>query len=83
MTLRTAKSRRHDPHMQARQTHVAIDHSGSGLAVSSQHPLAYERAPPRIQGPAPQVGQHNAYILGDLLGLSPQAQQQLEADGIL
>jgi hypothetical protein len=29
------------------------------------------------------VGQHNAYVFGELLGLSPEVQQQLADTGIL
>jgi benzylsuccinate CoA-transferase BbsF subunit len=81
--LRTAPGRGRDPHMRARQTHVVIDHPGSGREYLHNIPWHMSGTPPRIQGPAPQVGQHNTYIFGELLGLSPQAQKQLEADGAL
>jgi benzylsuccinate CoA-transferase BbsF subunit len=83
MPLRAVAGRGHDPHLQARQTHTAMDHPGVGLAYLHNIPWHMSHTPPRIQGPAPQVGQHNAYVFGELLGLSPQARQQLEADGVL
>jgi crotonobetainyl-CoA:carnitine CoA-transferase CaiB-like acyl-CoA transferase len=46
-------------------------------------PWRMSDTPPRIQGPAPQVGQHNAYVFGELLGLSLEVQKQLADDGIL
>lgn len=35
-----------------------------------------------ITDDAPKLGQHNAYVLGDILGLSAREQQQLAEDGI-
>jgi crotonobetainyl-CoA:carnitine CoA-transferase CaiB-like acyl-CoA transferase len=83
MPLRTVEGRGNDPHLQARQTHTEIDHPGPGLEYMHNIPWHMSDTPPRIQGPAPQVGQHNAYVFGALLGLSPEVQQQLADDGIL
>lgn len=35
-----------------------------------------------ISNGAPKLGEHTAYVLGDILGLSPEKQQQLADDGI-
>jgi len=35
-----------------------------------------------ITDAAPRLGQHNAYVLGELLGLSEEEQRQLAAAGI-
>ena len=83
MPLRTVEGRFHDAHLQARQTHVEIDHPGVGREVLHTIPWHLSRTPPRIQGPAPRVGEHNAYVLGTLLGLSAEEQQQLAEAGIL
>ncbi|MEE9147360.1 MAG: CoA transferase [Candidatus Tectomicrobia bacterium] len=83
MPLRTVESRGADPHLQARNSHTAIDHPGSGLEYLHNIPWHMSHTPSRIQGPAPQVGQHNAYVFGELLGLSAAQQQQLAEDGIL
>jgi formyl-CoA transferase len=46
-------------------------------------PWKLSETPPKIQGPAPQVGQHNDYVFGELLGLSAAEQRQLAEDGCL
>ncbi len=83
MPLRTVEGRGKDPHMQARGSHEAIDHPFTGLEYLHNIPWHMSATPPRIQGPAPQVGQHNAYVFGELLGLSAAEQQQLADDGVL
>jgi benzylsuccinate CoA-transferase BbsF subunit len=83
MPLRTVEGRFHDAHLRARQTHIEIDHPGSGRELLHTIPWRLSDTPPRIQGPAPQVGEHNAYVLGELLGLSEEEQEQLGAEGVL
>lgn len=39
--------------------------------------------PPRIQGPAPTLGQHNVQILTEVLGVSADELQMLEATGVI
>ena len=83
MPLRTVQGRFHDTHLQARGTHSEIDHPGTGVQKMHNIPWHLSATPPRIQGPAPQVGEHNAYVLGEILGLSATQQKQLETDGVL
>jgi benzylsuccinate CoA-transferase BbsF subunit len=83
MPLRTVEGRFHDAHLRARQTHIEIDHPGSGRELLHTIPWRLSDTPPRIQGPAPQVGEHNTYVLGELLGLSEEEQEQLGAEGVL
>jgi benzylsuccinate CoA-transferase BbsF subunit len=83
MPLRTVAGRYHDSHLQARQTHREIDHPGTGVQKMHNIPWHLSATPGQIQGAAPQVGQHNAYVLGELLGLSQSEQEQLAADGVL
>lgn len=83
MPLGTVEARFHDPHLQARQTHTEIDHPGLGRELLHTIPWHLSDTPPRIQGPAPRVGEHNAYVLGGLLGLSTEEQERLAAEGVL
>jgi len=83
MPLRTVEGRGNDPHLRAGQTHTEIDHPGVGWEYMHNIPWHMSDTPPRIQGPAPRVGQHNAYVFGELLGLSPEVQQHLADAGIL
>ena len=46
-------------------------------------PLRFSAFPEEVQLPAPTLGQHNAEVLCDYLGYSPQQIERLEAEGIL
>ena len=83
MPLRTVEGRFQNAHLQARQTHIEIDHPGTGVQKMHNIPWHLSLTPPQVQGPAPRVGQHNAYVLGELLGVSEAEQEQLAAEGIL
>ncbi len=83
MPLRTVEGRGNDPHMQARQTHEQIDHPFTGIEHMHNIPWKLSDTAPKIQGPAPHVGQHNAYVFGELLGLSAEEQRQLAEAGCL
>ncbi len=83
MPLRTVAGRGEDAHLQARRTHEQIDHPFTGVEYMHSIPWKLSETPPQIRGPAPQVGQHNAYVFGELLGLSAEEQQQLAEDGCL
>jgi benzylsuccinate CoA-transferase BbsF subunit len=83
MPLCTVDRRLHDAHLQARQTHCEVEQPGTGRELLHVIPWRLSDTPPAIRGPAPRVGEHNAYVLGDLLGLSAEEQARLAADGIL
>ncbi len=44
---------------------------------------ATSKTPPSQSRPAPDLGAHNAYVLGELLGYSEMEQEKLAADGVL
>jgi benzylsuccinate CoA-transferase BbsF subunit len=83
MPLRTVEGRFHDEHLRVRQTHQEINHRGVGRELLHTIPWHLSATPPRIQGPAPHVGEHNAYVLGELLGLSATEQAQLVAEDVV
>jgi len=62
-----------DPHFKAREAIVAVDTERFGLLkMQSAFPKLSE-TPSAIRTPAPsRVGQHNAEVLGGLLGMSPR-----------
>ena len=41
------------------------------------------KTPGSIRKPAPCLGEHNQYVLGELLGLSTEEMNQLEKDSII
>jgi benzylsuccinate CoA-transferase BbsF subunit len=83
MPLNTVEGRFHSAHLRARQTHIEMDHPTMGRELMHMIPWHLSDTPPRPQGPAPLVGEHNAYVLGELLGLSSQDQERLATEGVL
>ena len=70
-----------DPHLVERGTLAPVDIPGAGtvLTQTAPHPLAGLDTVPR--GPAPRLGEHTREILGDELGLAPDAVEDLISSG--
>ncbi|QVM82717.1 CaiB/BaiF CoA transferase family protein [Novosphingobium decolorationis] len=73
-----------DPHFQAREAIVEVETETHGkLKMQNAFPKL-SATPSCIRRPAPsRVGQHNAEIYGELLGLDAEALARMEADGIV
>ncbi len=72
-----------DPHYLARQSFVTVD---DPVAGPIKQPAAYPRfsqTPGEIRRPAPALGQHNAEIYGELLGLGEDALAHLRDEGVI
>lgn len=74
-----------DPHLAARGTYSKVDRK-----IMGEHPYPVPTAPLKLSGikakiklPAPLLGEHNEYVLGDILGLSPDEIQQLAKDNVI
>jgi crotonobetainyl-CoA:carnitine CoA-transferase CaiB-like acyl-CoA transferase len=72
-----------DPHLEARKFWDTVDHPEAGTYRQVTTPWRLSKHPRRPTSPAPGLGQHNAYVLGELLGLSGQEIAALEAQGII
>ena len=70
------------PQLQARDFIATIDSGEAGPQRLPGTPLHFSRRSVPL-GPAPNLGQHNEEIVGDLLGYSDEALAQLTADGTL
>jgi len=70
-----------DPHYIARGMFETVEINGKPLKVPAILPKLSE-TPGRTDWPGAQIGQHNAEILGDLLGLSEAELSGLSADGV-
>ena len=71
------------PHLRARDYIVEIDHPELGRVRSLGAPFRLPESPGGPKDPAPLLGQHNALIFGEGLGLSAPEQEQLRSEGIL
>ena len=70
-----------DPHVRARQVFVPIVHPLLGERQSVRPPWRMQGA--EISEPAPLLGQHNAYVLGEILGLDTSEIERLSRDEIV
>lgn len=60
-----------------------VEHPDGVVHPYMNGPWKFSRVPPMsVERPAPLLGEHNAYILGELLGLSETEQRQLEVTGV-
>jgi CoA:oxalate CoA-transferase len=72
-----------DPHMHTRGMLEHIDHPDLGKIVVPTSPLRFHGADRVKTTPSPQIGQHNAEVYGDWLGLSQAEIDSLLRDGVV
>jgi crotonobetainyl-CoA:carnitine CoA-transferase CaiB-like acyl-CoA transferase len=72
-----------DPHLESRTFWDAVNHPEAGTYRQVTTPWRLSKHPRRATSPAPGLGEHNGYVLGELLGLSAQEIAGLEAQGII
>lgn len=72
-----------DPQYVFRGAIVEVDHPDVGV-VGYQGPVPQlSLTPPRIESPAPALGQHNDYVYRELLKLSQEQLDELRAEGVI
>ena len=74
-----------DPHLRERAFYEVVDHAeGTGVGRRPLIGRGYRlsRTPPRIDRPAPPLGEANEYVFKELLGMSDERYDQLRADAI-
>ena len=73
-----------DPHIAgAREMFVELEHPKAGKMKVTGNQLKFTNKKVEIKRPAPLLGQHNAEVLGEKLGYTPEEVAQLQADGVL
>lgn len=72
-----------DPHLKERDFFVEMPHPDAGTRRYAGTPLKLSETPPAFRLPAPCLGEHNDYILGQLLGLSKEEIAQLEQSKVI
>jgi crotonobetainyl-CoA:carnitine CoA-transferase CaiB-like acyl-CoA transferase len=72
-----------DPHLAAIGFWRRAERRYVGTHLVPKPPFAVEGEAPPLRRPSPTLGEHNAPILHDLLGLTPTSIAQLEHDGII
>lgn len=72
-----------DPHLNARETYVEIDHPHVGAEMVYGVPWRFSGAPGSVRAPAPLLGQHNDYVLQQLLGMDGRRVDELVAQQVV
>ena len=72
-----------DPHLNARQTYVEVDHPHVGAELLYGVPWRFSDTPGAVRTSAPLLGQHNDYLLSALLGMDGPCIAQLSADEVV
>lgn len=62
---------------------VTVDHPNIGPMKMVGNPLAFSATPVRVEGGAPQFGQHTEEVLLDVLGLDWDRIEQLKAEQVI
>jgi len=70
-------------HLKERDYFVNLTHPELGEIRSLGAPFKLPESPGGASAPAPLLGQHNASVYGELLGLDSEALQKLSADGLV
>jgi len=71
-----------DPHFNARGLFEEVQVNGEALKIPAMMPFLSD-TPGRTDWPGPTVGEHNAEVLGSLLGYGPDELKALSRDGII
>jgi crotonobetainyl-CoA:carnitine CoA-transferase CaiB-like acyl-CoA transferase len=72
-----------DPHFQARNAIVSTPHPQFGTLRMQNVAPRLSASPSSIRSPAPALGEHNAEIYGNLLGIAPEVIDGYRARGVI
>ena len=72
-----------DPHLNARETYVEIDHPHAGAEMLYGVPWIFSETPGAVRTPAPLLGQHNDYVLTELLGMNAATVARLSDEQVV
>ena len=71
-----------DPHYQERGLLEFVDHPSCGPYFMPGAAWKMSETPPSVRWHAPRLGEHNGQVFGELLGMSADAINELEAEGV-
>ncbi len=71
------------PQLAHRQVWRELEHPELGPFHFEAPPFILSETPADLRRPAPCLGEHNAYVYGEILGLSQEEIAQLEAAGVI
>ena len=72
-----------DPHVNAREIIMEVDHPAAGKVRSPRFPVKLSKSPADSSKPAPTLGQHNEEVLVQLLGYTKEQVDDLRKSGVI
>jgi CoA:oxalate CoA-transferase len=72
-----------DPQVKAREMLVDVEYSGVGQVPLPGVAIKMSETPGTVERRAPEVGENNVEVYGDLLGLTPEDLSRFEAEGVI
>lgn len=72
-----------DPHLQARQTYMEVEHPTTGVDWVANSAWRLSENPTEIHHRSPLFGEHNSYVFRELLAMTDSEIAQLEADKVI
>ncbi len=72
-----------DPHFRSRGLMARPEHPRTGPVPVFAHPIKLSNTPGEVRATAPMLGEHNAKVFQELLGLTAQEIARLSAEGII
>ena len=71
-----------DPHLAERGAFDIVEHPITGANIELTAPWKLTGTPPQNRRHGPLLGEHNGYVFGELLGLTPEEITQLETEKV-
>jgi benzylsuccinate CoA-transferase BbsF subunit len=72
-----------DPQLAHRQHYARLEHPKIGANVIDNYGFRLSATPGGVRAPSPLLGQHNDYVLGELLGVSQEKIARLSEAGVV
>ncbi len=72
-----------DAHLRERGVLEPLQHPIIGERLTLSPPWRFSRTPAQIRRPGPLLGEHNQYVLGELLGMSGDEIERLVAEEVV
>ena len=83
MPVYTSETVFRDPHVLERDVLQKVEHPVLGERLVVRPPWRFSEDDVRVRRAAPLMGEHNEYVLGEILGMSPDEIERLTQAGVL
>ena len=72
-----------DPQLKSRDMHLEVEHPRYGAIPTPGIPIKLSETPGKIKSPAPDLGQHNAEVYKEFLGMSEADVEELKKERVI